>query len=351
MFDLTQLKYKERDFLEGILKFWRNKDNKVAFDILKCWDLRQRQLLGVRYDSKLNCFDWDYNMSLIERGGAIVHLKQYKDWRNDGRAFTIREATYDVPNRTLASGILFKHEGERYPRRGYWGDMCVSPYIPFGLECEEKKFFKKANNQQTHTAEQVSEFNMNAMLHEILNKTKYSLPKKEEKTEDSKDKPDEATIEEIIEDNINEKIKEKCTISDDSEHKEEETPEGDQEENSTAKEDKSHEWLPLEGVSVTFLPLGCTIDLAKKAKYKKLFNIAFFSNSMVHHLKPEVSDMFADKCSVVLETALFMLQLKKEQVQEFCKKITSLAEAAGCKPLEVTDDLQDSYAKFSFERK
>jgi len=344
IFDLSLLKYKERDFLEGILKFWRNKDNKAPFDILKCWDLRQRQMLGVRYDCKLNAFDWDYNMALIERGGSIVHLKQYKDWRNNGIAFTIREATYDVSNRTLASGMVFKHDGERYPRRGFWGDMVVSPYIPFGIECEEKSFFKKANNQHTKTAEQVSEFNINAMFHEILNKTRYELPKIDEK-KDAENKSETATIEEIVEEDINEK----CNISDTIEPKDDLVPEDNQEE--TISDEKPHEWLPIDDVSVTFLPLLCTVDLAKKAKFKKLFNVAFFSNSMVHHLKPEVSEMFADKCSVVLETALFMLQLKKEQVQEFLKKVTGLAEAASCKPLEVTDDLQDSYAKFYFERK
>uniref|UniRef100_A0A2C9LU46 Dynein assembly factor 3, axonemal n=1 Tax=Biomphalaria glabrata TaxID=6526 RepID=A0A2C9LU46_BIOGL len=106
--DLTQLKYKERDFLESILKLWRNKDKKAIFDISKCWDLRLRQLLGVRYDSRLNVFDWDYNMELIERGGSIVYVGQYKNWRNTGVAFQIREGTYDVSNITLASLMVFK---------------------------------------------------------------------------------------------------------------------------------------------------------------------------------------------------------------------------------------------------
>lgn len=328
LFDLSQLKFKERDFLEGVFKYWRNKE-KVPFDILKVWDLRQRQLLGVRYDCKMNAFDWDYNMSLLERGGSIVHVKQYKDWRAEGIAFQIREGTYDVPNRTLSSGKVFRHEGERFPRRGYWGDMIVSPYISYGIETEQKSFFKKQNKMHTKTAEDVSEFNVTAMFHEIMTQEKYELPQVKEKVKSESEK---ATIEEIIEESID-------TLNI------EETENGD-----TAKQENSYNWFSLEDVKITFLPVACTEELAKKSKYKKLFNAVFISNSMVHQLKPEISEMFADKCSLVLETALLMLQIKKEQCQEFVKKITGMAEKAGCKPLEICDDLQDSYAKFYFER-
>lgn len=40
--------------------------------------------------------------------GSIVYIRQYKDWRETGVAFKIREGTYDVPNRTLASAMVFK---------------------------------------------------------------------------------------------------------------------------------------------------------------------------------------------------------------------------------------------------
>ena len=37
--------------------------------------------------------------------------------------------------------------GERHPRRGFWGDMIVSPYVTFGVESEDKSFYKKQNQQ------------------------------------------------------------------------------------------------------------------------------------------------------------------------------------------------------------
>lgn len=47
--------------------------------------------------------------------------------------------------------------GERHHRRGYWGDILVSPYITYGIECEEKRFFKKSNNMYTQVKTAYSE--------------------------------------------------------------------------------------------------------------------------------------------------------------------------------------------------
>ncbi|XP_055899898.1 dynein axonemal assembly factor 3-like [Biomphalaria glabrata] len=372
--DLTQLKYKERDFLESIFKLWRNKDKKAIFDISKCWDLRLRQLLGVRYDSRLNVFDWDYNMELIERGGSIVYVGQYKNWRNTGVAFQIREGTYDVPNITLASLMVFKMEGDRFPRRGYWGDMIVSPYITFGIETEEKSFYKKQNNQHTKTAEDITEFNILSLFYELANKKQYHLPEQtkskvevpknsatlteineeEEELENQEMKAKSDTDRSVKDLSIEEsklaaadmKGKEELFILTDNNAKESE----DQNFSHSKSASDDHEWLPLDEVKVIFLPLSSTTELVKKKKYSKLFNVVFFSNSTVHNLKPELNEIFADKCSLILESALFMLDIKKDNVKEFVKKVSGFATAAGCKPLETCDDLQDSYLKFYFER-
>ena len=39
----------------------------------------------------------------------IIHTREYNEWRHKGVAFSVREATYDAPNRTLASARVFKH--------------------------------------------------------------------------------------------------------------------------------------------------------------------------------------------------------------------------------------------------
>lgn len=115
----------------------------------------------------------------------IIHKHEYKTWRSTGIAFEPREATYDVPNKTLASGVVvnqvsaqikqsaachwdliakkwwwlklkkvpnkcvYLQGGEKVSRRGYWGDIVASPFLAFGIQSEDKLFFKKSNNMYT----------------------------------------------------------------------------------------------------------------------------------------------------------------------------------------------------------
>lgn len=58
-FVTLDLRYKERDYIENLFKFWSGNDN---FDISVCWDRRVRKSLGVRYDNKKGAFDWDLQM-------------------------------------------------------------------------------------------------------------------------------------------------------------------------------------------------------------------------------------------------------------------------------------------------
>ncbi|ELU12843.1 hypothetical protein CAPTEDRAFT_186529 [Capitella teleta] len=177
--DVSVLKFKERDLLEAIFKLWRNPDPSL-FDFKKCWDLRLRKYLGERYDAIPNVFDWDFNMKLTEKGAGVIGTRHYNRWRQTGQAFEIREGAYDTVNYTLASGAVFNQGGERLARRGYWGDIVVSPYIAYGIESEEKSFFKTSNKMFTKSGEDVAEYNITAMLHEISNQEKYVAPTAEE---------------------------------------------------------------------------------------------------------------------------------------------------------------------------
>ena len=106
VFNFEQLKYKERDFLEGIFKFWRleNSETKPYFPAEKCWDFRLRSYFKTRYDVRKNAFDWDLSMKLADRKHAgIIHPKIYATWRDTGMAFDLRDSTYDTANFTLAS--------------------------------------------------------------------------------------------------------------------------------------------------------------------------------------------------------------------------------------------------------
>ncbi|PFX30585.1 Dynein assembly factor 3, axonemal [Stylophora pistillata] len=315
VFNFSQLKFKERDQLESIFKFWRNSDPKI-FDICRHWDERLRQYLAVRYDSRENIYDWDYSMKLSKKGVAF-------ELRSD--------STYEVTNRTLASGIIIKKDGERVARRGYWGDIINSPYLAFGTESEEESLFQTSNGQHVKTATNVSEYNITAFMHEILTGEKYIAPKIDD---EKKGKKEMATLQEIQEEEV----------------------ESDQV-GSTKDEDTPQEnvhptqgYMRCPGTTVTFLPLNCVPDLSKKSKYNKLFDVIYFSNSMVHLLTPDVKEIFSDEAVIITETTKFMLDLKPEQMREYLKKITSMAESAGCKAAGHTDGEEDAHTFFTFQR-
>uniref|UniRef100_A0A8C0FX55 Dynein axonemal assembly factor 3 n=1 Tax=Chelonoidis abingdonii TaxID=106734 RepID=A0A8C0FX55_CHEAB len=141
--DLSALKFKERDQLESIFRFWRNPDPQ-AFPIARLWDLRVRQYLGTRYDARRGVCDWDLTMKLHERGARAINGREFSRWRDTGVAFELREGVYHIPNKTLASGRLLRH-GELVPARGYWGDIGTGPYLPFGIESEEPSLLKTVN--------------------------------------------------------------------------------------------------------------------------------------------------------------------------------------------------------------
>ena len=98
---LDQLKYRERDYLENVFRFWQEPASR--FPVLKHWDSRLRRHLGSRYDSRKGVFDWDYHMNLRDRSVGSVTLREYKTWRISGVAFTWLETEATEPNLSLAT--------------------------------------------------------------------------------------------------------------------------------------------------------------------------------------------------------------------------------------------------------
>ena len=304
-FDFSNLKFKEVDQLESIFKFWRNTDTDV-FNIGQMWDNRVRAHLGVRYDSRDNAFDWEFSMSLKEKA-SIVNWNEFKRWRANGLAFVLRDETaYVDSNKTLASGLIFKKDGERIPKRGYWGDILNSPYVAFGIESENEALFKKANNVHTQTATDVSMYNVKSLMNRVLTG----------KDVENESESDGVIIEEVSENDA----------------------EGDL---------LSH---IKEKFKMVFLPLDCVSSLHKKSKFKRRFDMVFFSNSMVHCLDNSISGLFRDKESLlVIESTKFMLDLKAEMHEEYSKKIKGMASTAHCQPCKEFNFQQDSYAVFKYQ--
>lgn len=64
--------------------------------------------------------------------------------------------------------------------RGYWGDICNSPYFSFGEEVfeepERSRFYKKVNYQLVYSNADISEYSLTAYLTKLEELTKYNYP-------------------------------------------------------------------------------------------------------------------------------------------------------------------------------
>uniref|UniRef100_UPI00398F8677 dynein axonemal assembly factor 3-like n=1 Tax=Pristiophorus japonicus TaxID=55135 RepID=UPI00398F8677 len=351
MVDMSYLKFKERDQLEATFKFWRNPDQKV-FQIHKMWDLRNRQYLGNRYDSKQGAYDWDLHMKLHDRGARVVNNRQYYQWREKGLAFEVREGLYDVPNKSLASGLLMNYKGEKVPTRGYWGDIVTSPYIAFGLVTEEQSFLKTANGIHIKTAQDISQYNITALLHELVAGERYVLPPPQE----------QATLTEITEEEEEDEATNDPADTKDEPTQKSEQPEIVIEEGTVKQSNKvddtgtnggrctaDYDYLPLPDVKIHFLPLNCVTELHNKSNYSNLFNVIYFSCSMAHQLRPELKQIAAPHATLIVELTKFMLDLRKEVIAGFASRASEMAKEAGFVPFGNVDDEKDSFARFELK--
>ena len=307
IWNLSNLKFKERDELESIFKFWRNEDNAV-FNIINYWEERLRQYLGVRYDSRQGAYDWEYSMKLIPNA-KIIHWAEYKHWREYGVAFRKREDnSYEIPNKTLASGLVFNKDGVRYPKRGYWGDIVNSPYIAYGIECHDKSLLETRNGAHTRTSTDISFFNVTAMIHELHTGCEYKHIENED---------DNGVIIEEVDEGVEPNF--------------------------------SAEKIKVPNVMIHLLPLNCIQGLHNKSKYKSKFDLIFFSNSMIHNLDDSLKPLFSKDGLLIVESTIFMLDLKDELHAEYKKKISGMASSAGCKEIKTFDPEKHQFAYFKYE--
>ncbi|KAJ8601360.1 hypothetical protein CTAYLR_005006 [Chrysophaeum taylorii] len=183
--DLSCLKFRERDVLCDAFRAWRTS----PFPLKDLWDRRLRETLGLRYDSRDTAFDWDYRLGLEPAGAGIVHVRQYKNWRETGVAFEFGDQEYIKPNRTLATFSVAimrsgKDRGQKREVRGYWGDVVVGPYVAVGVEADTthdenaELFFEivdKGHGTQRyrHNATEIAVYNVLSFLWRIETGRRY----------------------------------------------------------------------------------------------------------------------------------------------------------------------------------
>ncbi|KAL4108763.1 hypothetical protein PRIC1_000472 [Phytophthora ramorum] len=339
--DISHLKMRSHDDLIDTFRSWFQN---VKFDVDTLRDHRLRHYYEVRYDYRDNLIDWDYTMNLKKIENAnVVHIRQYREWRNSGIAFEFGDQTYTVPNRTMAAytEAKKKHHGSVLCR-GLWTDIIVSPYISFGVHCEQpnkfvEQLFEVHNKgtgveQNRHNTVEVAVYNVLSYLYEIETGKMYKMEKEHDifsgigdvegvSTEvgnqptESKPKPrfeelDEGTNQPQA---PNEEVLKRQEAAEDEA----------QRRANTIKES-------LQGVKV--IPLTGTVeDLLSKKRYSNLFDHVFISSQQCHTLQPPedveqqstatFTNILKDGATVDVESSVFMLPLKVEQRALYVTKL------------------------------
>ncbi|ORX50011.1 hypothetical protein BCR36DRAFT_327461 [Piromyces finnis] len=334
--DVSNLKFRERDDLEFVFKFWRSP--KKNYEIQKYWDYRLRAFYKRRFDYIENVCDWDYQMKLNPRAD-MINLKEFTKWRRTGQAFEVRETLYDRPNKVTATVEGMKEDGLTVSKWGYFSDIIVGPFIAFGCDSENKEYLKTQNDFHIKTSQDVSEYNLRSFIYELNEKKLYFEDKKiveindeGEKTESNnfkekgknKDEDNTANSQKAEQDNkINEDNKDtEATTSVITENKDESIP------NDT---DKNRKLYPdvLDHSKLYLLPCEPSYTFARKlSKFKQKFDKIYISNSMVHRLK-EYSTLLKPDGEMIVEMAKFMIELKDELLPEYDKKVMGMANEAG----------------------
>lgn len=292
---LRLLKFRERDALEAVFRFWSGGEKgPEVFPMSRLWDSRLRHYLGSRYDARRGVADWDLRMKLHDRGAQVIHIQEFRRWRDTGVAFELRDlSAYHVPNRTLASGRLLSHRGERVAARGYWGDIATGPFMAFGIEADDQSLLRTRNGQPVKTASEITQHNVTELFREVA---AWRGPR-------------------AIQGNVEET----------------ESPEPD---------------VPAqEPFTIHFLPLDSSQTLHHKTCYQGRFQLLYVSCGMVHLLSPELGACVAPGGNLVVELARYLVDLRPKELKAFSDRVVEIARVAGFAPHTATKP-SETFARF-----
>ncbi|XP_030617170.1 dynein assembly factor 3, axonemal isoform X3 [Delphinapterus leucas] len=216
----------------------------------------------------------------------VIHTSEFRRWRDTGVAFELRDSSaYHVPNRTLASGRLLSHRGERVAARGYWGDIVTGPFVAFGIEADDETLLKTSNGQPIKTAGEITQHNVTELFREMA---AWGRPR---------------------------------------------ATQGDPAQVQGDADGSPEPAAPVpESFTVHFLSLGSAQTLHHKSCYKGRFQLLYVACGMVHLLSPELGACVAPGGRLIVELAQFLVDLRQEQLQGFSTRVGELAQAAGFAP-------------------
>ncbi|XP_043847095.1 dynein axonemal assembly factor 3 isoform X2 [Dromiciops gliroides] len=295
--NLQTLKFRERDSLEAVFTFWAASEAESSFPLSRLWDSRLRGYLGSRYDARHGVSDWDLHMKLHDRGARVINTREFRRWRETSVAFEIRDASaYQLPNRTLASGRLMSHRGERVAVRGYWGDVATGPFVAFGIESDDPSLLQTRNGTPVKCAGEISLHNVTSTF-----RNQWSPGRRLSGVE----------------------------------------PEAEAEDRGPGSES-----LDSRPFRVHFLSLGAAPTLHQRSHFCSRFHLLYVSCGMVHQLSPELGACVAPGGRLIVELARYLVDLRPNQLESFSDRVRELAEAAGFVP-ESHESPPETFARFS----
>ncbi|KAB0795089.1 hypothetical protein PPYR_11928 [Photinus pyralis] len=309
----VQLKYKERDYLENVFKFWCSVDD---FDICLSWDRRLRKSLGVRYDTRMGVFDWDLHMRLHHVGGIQVCSQEYKHWRATGVAFTWLESEVSKSNRSLVCCVI--SNGEKYGHYGYLGEMETGPYVAYGIDCEDLAFLKRQHGTNSHRSTDVTERNLRQYFYELENGEEYIHTKVNNLNLGA------STF--AVSEN---KVVDCGTAGD------------------IVKTRKPCRCLNIDDVKVKFVTINALSSMKHKENFHNFFNLLYFGSTYLKYLDGAVVELIAAPDSVlIIENQMFVLTHRDKELEEFEKLIEEKVQSVEQKTSVPFNVKKDHYAKF-----
>lgn len=316
IFNLTNLKYIERDCLENIFSFWRENGSNYL-DLQSLWKQRIEQYLGVRYDSREGAFDWDLNMRLKDYGGQQICMQEYRHWRETGIAFTFPEYRQTCSNRRFAIDRPERMNGSKFI-----GDVIVGPFCAFGLSCSDAKMLKSNYGQNQCRATDVSERNIFELFFEIEAKRPFDAVLFAERRLGAA----------ILD--LRNNVQYQSTQSHGKETKNFNEP-----------------LLPIDRMRIFYLSANDFRNLIDGKKYERFFDGVFVGRDYFKILKKEFSKVFAPNAMILFETLQLSAE-RKDKVGEFLQKVRCLASEMELKPISNFNiNLPLSIAKFQMNDK
>lgn len=108
--------------------------------------------------------------------------------------------------------------------------------------------------------------------------------------------------------------------------------------------------VPTEHAKVIFLPLSALKDFPKKEKFKNFFHVVTVSQNMTQFIKEDLTGMMCDGALLIVESKLYLLELRNENLLDFGKNLNYTAETCHCVPAREFNPLKDPVAMFTVKR-